>query len=1241
MCVLSNGALHSVLTSAGGGYSRWKGFDVSRWRSDATADSWGRYIYLRDTASGALWSATNNPLPESANFDVRFDSHCAVFSATANGIESELTVAVSPEDDVEVFTLVLKNTGEASRCLEVTTYQELALATHGADRAHPAFSKLFTQTAYISDYGSLLAWRRLRSTTDTPIFAALVPAVDGAIAETVQYETDRAEFLGRGRSPRNPVAVDRPLSGGQGFVLDPIFSLRHVVDVPAGETVLLAYSLVVGDERGRVLGLAQKYRELSTAVGVCSQARAASERELSGLGISESEACSFQQLAGHLLYADARLSAPLGADSPSREVLAAIEKLGLGGETPIVVLRLRDGSHGDLVGELIAGQRFLAGRGLEFRLAVVTAQRPLAVDDLLPDANNFVQYVANWLTDIELATLLARAHVVLDGAQGGLAEQLRVVADPDTGPAPEFRTPDTSGGTELKAIERLHFNGYGGFTPDAREYVIDLPDGVHTPRPWTNVMSTPGFGTLLTDGGGGFTWAINSQSGRLTPWSNDPISDHVGEAVFIHERASGQLWSATPLPVREAEPYRIRHGQGYSVVEHTSHDIEQTTTTFVPCDDSDGLPVKIQRIRFVNRSNRERRLSVTSYAEWVLGVERELDARHVVTAWLASSNAIVARNPFSPTLGNLVAFSACLGEVVSHSGDRMEVIGRNGALSHPHGLLADSLSNRVGGGLDPCAALSTEVVLPPGGDAEVVFVLGCVASEEAVGSTLAALSAPGEVDRRLSATTALWDRVLGTIEVETPDTKVNVMLNRWLLYQALSCRFWGRSGFFQSGGAFGFRDQLQDSTGLTYTLPGLTRAHLLRCASRQFEEGDVQHWWHPDSGGGVRTRMTDDLLWLPFVTAHYIRVTGDASVLDEQVPFVTGRHVRPDEHDVFYVPGTLPKTASLYDHCRLAIERGTTSGAHGLPLMGTGDWNDGMNLVGAGGVGESIWLAWFLIQVLNDFAELTETRDAGDAQALRERAKRIASSIDANAWDGDWYVRAYYDDGSTLGSHSNFEARIDSIAQSWAVITGAGDPGRARRAMESVNQFLVKDEEKLVMLFTPPFDTSPQMPGYIKGYPAGVRENGGQYTHGSLWSALAWARLGDGDQAERLLNIMNPVHHGSNPDKYLVEPYVIAADIYSIPERAGMGGWTWYTGSASWMYRIWLEEVLGFHLNGSRLTIKPVLPSSWPGYKLRYRFGTSTYAIEVKRGEGDGTASGQTVVDLVDDGAEHAVLVSI
>jgi cyclic beta-1,2-glucan synthetase len=1274
--LLSNGHYAVMITAAGSGYSRWRDLAVTRWREDVTRDAYGQYVFLRDADGGEVWSAGYQPSAvEADSYEAVFSEDRAEIRRRDGSIATMLEVVVSPEDDAEVRRVTLTNLGRRTRHIELTSYAEVVLAPPAADAAHPVFSNLFVHTEADPGLSALLATRRLRSPEDPAVWAAHVVAVDEHMAGVVQYETDRSRFLGRGRGIRTPVSVidGRPLSNTAGPVLDPIFSLRPRIHLPGGASARITFSTVVAASREAVVDLADKYRDPATFDRVVTLARTQAQVQLHHLGIELDEAHLFQRLGSRILYADPSLR-------PSPEVLrrasggpSALWRHGISGDVPIVLVRIDEAEDQEIVRQLLRAHEYWRLKQLAVDLVVMneqgtsyaqevqgamealvrTSQSKLGQTGHQPHGGVFIVQ-AERLSPADRLLLQTAARAVLLSRHGTLAEQVaradRVEATPSVGTA---RRPTAHPAPEVTPLrpDLEFFNGLGGFAADGREYVTLLGEGQWTPAPWVNVVANPSFGFQVSESGSGYTWSVNSRANQLTPWSNDPVSDPPGEILYVRDEESGELWGPTVLPIREeAWPYTVRHGQGYSRFEHASHGIALDLLQFVPLDD----PVKLSRLVIENRSGRARRLAITAYVEWVLGASRSVSSSHVVTEIDASSGALLARNPWNGEFAERVAFADLGGRQTAWTGDRAEFLGRNGALDRPAALERDAaLSGRVGAGLDPCAALQETVELRPGAKAIVVFVLGEAATVEEA-RVLVTRYRAADLDAVLGAVITRWDDILGAVQVTTPDRSMDVLLNRWLLYQTLACRVWARSAFYQAGGAYGFRDQLQDVMALTVSQREVAREHLLRAAARQFVEGDVQHWWHPPSGRGTRTRISDDLVWLPYAAIHYLEVTDDLGLLDEVVPFVQGPGLASGQAEAYFEPATSPERASFFEHCARALDRSLRVGSHGLPLMGTGDWNDGMNRVGHGGKGESVWLGWFLHTTLWEFARLAELRgEHKRADTWRAHVTALEVALEREAWDGDWYRRAYFDDGTPLGSVTNDECRIDSIAQSWSVISGAADHGRASRAMAAVEEYLVRPGDGLVVLFTPPFDHSPHDPGYVKGYLPGVRENGGQYTHGALWAVIAFAALGEGDKAGELFASLNPINHASTRagvHRYKVEPYVAAADVYAEPPHVGRGGWTWYTGSAGWMYRAGIEWILGFRVRGGMLHLDPCIPRAWHGLEIRFRHHSARYEITVENPRGvtrgvsrvelDGAplADGAAIT-LADDGATHRLRV--
>ena len=1269
VCLLSNGHYNVLVTAAGSGYSVVDGTDVTRWREDVTCDCCGQYYYVRDLEGGRVWSAGRQPIGVGADkYEAELRLDRAVICRRDGEIETCYEIAVVPDAKAEVRRLTLTNRGNRLRTLDVTSYSEVALNPRRADQTHPAFAKLFLETEHVRPDAALLCRRRPRARDQQPVWALHVLAtaeeISGAQPGDFEFETDRARFLGRGRSARNPAALETraPLSSTAGAVLDPIFSLRRMVRLSPGESTVLAFTTAIPRDRDEALALAIRFSDLGAIDRAFEEAALSVEARLAELNLTPDDAEAFQRLAAHLVFTNPSLR--------SRESVAG-NKLGqpglwphaISGDLPIVLLRISSEKGLQLTQQVLQAHRYWRWCGLVADLVVLND----AGDDLRGSLEALVQSGLAELVDkpggiflrnaadlsAEDNTLLeAAARVILRDSDGTLIEQL---SRPETVGLGESIGSDISraplrslAGDAPEAVTepRLFNNGMGGFTPDGREYVISLRGSERPPAPWTNVLANPDFGCLVTEAGGGYTWAGNSQMNRLTPWSNDPVSDPPCEVVYLRDEETGEFWTPTPAPCGGEATTVVRHGQGYSRFTRASYGLEQDLLVLI----SPTEPVKLFHLRLKNTGERPRRLSATLYVEWVLGIQRDQAPLQVVCAVDLESGTLFATNAWAGEFAGRVALADVSRRPRSFATNRAEFLGREGITAAPAAMFRKRLSDRAGELGDPCVAIMTPVELSPGGTDEIVFVLGQAETTEEARRLADTYANPGRARSTLEEVQALWDRVLGAVQVRTPDPAFNLMLNRWLLYQALACRMWGRSGFYQSGGAFGFRDQLQDSMALVYGASREARAHILRAAARQFEEGDVQHWWHPPAGRGVRTRITDDLYFLPFVTCHYFRVTGDAAILDEQVPFLHAPVLKPEQEEEFNLPDVSEQAETLYEHCVRALEYGLKLGPHGIPLMGTGDWNDGMNKVGAEGKGESVWNGWFMLATLRDFAAVAENRnDTARAAWCRKQADDLLAALEEHAWDGRWYRRAYFDDGTPLGSANNDECQIDSIAQSWAVISGGANPARARQSMAAVQQRLVRENDQLILLFDPPFDKGALDPGYIKGYVPGIRENGGQYTHAATWVVLAAALLGQGERAMKLFQMLNPIHHSDSPEKvalYKVEPYVVAADVYGAPPHTGRGGWTWYTGSAAWLYRIGLEAILGFHLRGGRLRIEPCIPPDWPGYEITYRCGSATYKVVVKNGGFrtlmvDGRAVSAADIELTDDGQQHEVQLTI
>ncbi len=1298
--MLSNGRYHGLLTSAGGGYSRLRDMAITRWREDGTRDHWGNFCYLRDVHSGDYWSAAHQPTCVPVEqYEAIFSDAKAEFRGRKRGYDTHLEIAISAEDDIELRRLRVSNRSRRARTIEITTYAEVVLAPSISDELHPAFSNLFVQTEIERSKQALLCTRRPRSHDETPPWMFHLVAVHDADIGAISYETDRMRFLGRGNTPRTPRALSdtEALSDSAGSVLDPIVAIRCRITLAPDQTAIIDMVSGVGAEREACSALIDKYRDRHLADRVFDLAWTHSQVVRRQINATQGDAQLYERLAGLMVYAHPFLRADSAVLLQNRRGQSGLWGHSISGDLPIVLVQIAEAANIELVRQMVQAHAYWRLKGLNVDLVIwnedQAGYRQQLQEQILglvsagPEGNVldrpggiFVR-PAQQISSEDRILLQSVARVIVSDQHGTLAAQVARSLTPERNPPPLFAEgapplpeapapPDLIPGSPLRGLpvpqppgeedpwpfdavadSFLFDNGTGAFSADGREYVATLREGTPTPAPWCNVVANPRLGSVVSESAPGYTWFDNAHEFRLTPWHNDPVADACGEAFYLRDEDTGRVWSPMPLPYRGSGAYRTRHGFGYSVYEHVEDGIASELWVYVALEDA----VKFSVLKLRNLSGRARRLSAIGYVEWVLGDLRVKSQMHVISELDTGSGVLTARNPYNTEFSGRVAFFDADAVVIdgkpqrSFTCDRTEFLGRNGSLGAPAALLRERLSGRLGVGLDPCAAIQVPVALAEDGSFETVFRLGMGADHGEALRLAQRVKGVGAAHDALDTVRIHWLEVLSAVRVTTPDPRVDLLANGWLLYQTLACRYVARSGYYQSGGAFGFRDQLQDTMATVHAAPALTRNHLLLSAAHQFPQGDVLHWWHPPQGRGVRTRCSDDYMWLPLAACRYLQVTGDASVLDEAVRFIEGRLVNADEESYYDLPVTSGLQKSLYDHCVLALQRGTELiGARGLPLMGTGDWNDGMNRVGEAGVGESVWLGFFLFDALVRFREVARARgDETFAEYCDSSSQRLRENLEAHAWDGQWYRRAWFDDGTPLGSTQSDECRIDSISQSWSVLSGAAEASRARQAMASLDQHLVKREAGLIQLLDPPFDKTPHDPGYIRGYVPGVRENGGQYTHAAVWSAMAFAHLGDREKAWELAGMINPISHALTAEAtavYKVEPYVLAADVYGVAPHVGRGGWTWYTGSAGWMYRLLTESLLGLHRVGETLHLQPCIPADWPEYRLQYRFGESLYLIRVQQVDSgpatlhvDGFAQTDFAFKLVDDQSVHHV----
>jgi cyclic beta-1,2-glucan synthetase len=1234
--ILSNGTYSVMVTEGGSGYSREGDIAVTRWSGDYFKSS-GFFIFIQNINSNTVWSATYEPLEKKPEkYKVVFSPDKAVFSRKDGNLETYMEVAVSPEDNAEVRRVSVTNHSKHTRVIELTSYFEAVLSPPREDVVHPAFNKLFVKTEFIKEHNCLLASRRHRKENQSPLWLLHTMAVEGnAAVSDVQYETDRMRFIGRNRDISDPVAMepDQPLGNSEGSVIDPVMSLRRRISIEPGHTVRVSYTAAVAQTKKHVLELAEKYNDFKASERVFELSWTRSQVENRYLGLDAHDTEFYLDLVPLLLYSNPLKREYAGYIRDNTFAQPDLWPFGISGDLPVVLVEIDEEDDTDMVQWAIKGHEYWRMKGLVIDMLLLINRKEGYSQPLQDQVRNIVAAShARELLDKPGGVFIRNASV-MDKTQIALFHTVArlIIKDGIDSLRNSVRNMRKSAETSVTAVKcsrpegmppitvhhpvperRLRFfNGIGGFSTDGKEYVIQLGAGQHTPVPWSNIIANKNFGFLVTESGGGYTWAENSREYKLTPWYNDPVTDRQGEAFYIHDIDDSCYWSLTPMPAGDTEPYTIRHGHGYSVFEHSSNGLDQTLTMFAAVEHS----VKLCIITLSNITGRSRRLAVTYYIRPVLGVDDDSTAPYIVTHQ-EENGVLIIKNQYSHEFKGKTAFISTNAGVYSSVGDRVRFFGQGGSAAEPFAILEKALTGATGAGLDPCAAISANVQLEPEQELTLVFLLGNADSSEEALKMAARFSKPEVVTEELKMVKQFWKEKLEAVQLVTPDDSLNTMMNGWLLYQTIACRIWARSAYYQAGGAFGFRDQLQDCMAVINTWPELAKQQILLHASRQFKEGDVQHWWHEGSGKGIRTRYSDDLLWLAYVTAEYVDKTGDNAILEEQVQFLEGHLLEEGEDEKYEQPVLSGISATLYEHCALAIDKSLGTGCHGLPLMGSGDWNDGMNTVGNKGNGESIWLAWFLLSIFKKFIPVCKMmNDSGRMEKYGSAAEKLLESIENEAWDGSWYRRAYFDDGTPLGSIQNSECRIDSIAQSWAVISGAARPQRMYEAMDAVQKYLIDSNEGILKLLAPPFDDGPLHPGYIKGYVPGVRENGGQYTHAAVWTVLAFAKLGMGDKTCELFHMLNPVNHTRTSieySRYKCEPYVIAADVYAVHPHTGRGGWSWYTGAAGWLYKVGLENIAGLQKKGDRLYIEPCIPSSWDRFEITYRKGAACWIIEVR-----------------------------
>jgi cyclic beta-1,2-glucan synthetase len=1245
--VLSNGRLTSHITTMDGGGVSWHQQALTRCGGAVSQHAENPWLRVQDKDDGRLWSIGREPPGMVEATRVVFHQHQVEFHRSDHGIAVSMEVGIPPGDDLEIRRITVVNETGRPRRLALTSYAEVVLGSLRDHERHPAFSKLFVGSEYLREMKGLLFMRRPRHPDERPPVMLHRMVADDAGIDLAGFETDRRAFVGRYGQPGHLDAPHGGLSGGLGWTLDPVMALQAGLELEAYGRCELAFVTIAAGSRESALEVANRYTTLSSLDWASSDATTAAAREVHRLGLEPGRLPELQVLLSAVLRPHPALRTAPGLIAANRLSQSDLWTLGISGDHPILALRTGDAQKTELLRIVVAAYQLWRRHGTTVELVVlhtgmsgyvepvrerlIEVLRDASAQDFLGRNGGIHLVLADQAGAGRALLVEAAAHVVLDEMAGSLSYQLsRLNVPPVEGPRFEptgFLDQNQGAFPGLPRPDDLLFdNGFGGFGREGTEYVVHLEPDDPPPAPWSNVLANEDFGTIVTEAGLGWTWATNSGENRLTPWSNDPVGDPQTEALYLRDEETARLWTPTPQPAGNGTACRVRHGAGYTVWEKLSEGLEQELCVFVSRSD----PVKIVRLRVRDLQSRPRRVTATYYAEWLLGAGAGQPNPLLVAEYDAGAHALLASNRWNAEFGDRVAFLTSTLPPHSLTTSRSEFVGRHGDTRRPEALLRWDMGGRLESATDCCGAFQVHLDIGAGEIGEVAFILG-QGDNRAQACELAKRWQRAEhVDRALDVQRQAWNELLGAVQVKTPDAAFDVMVNRWLVYQTMSSRLLARAGFYQAGGAFGFRDQLQDVLALLHADPDRARRHIVTAAARQFEEGDVLHWWHPPLDRGVRTRCSDDLLWLPYVASVYVEATGDDTILSEMVPFLTAPPLAANEKDRYARFEPTSSRRSIFEHCERALDRGFNLGAHGLPLMGSGDWNDGMNRIGEHGRGESVWLAWFMIATIKGFVGLCERQDRGDlVERWSARALDLQRVIEESGWDGEWYLRAIDDDGRPWGSASNDECQIDSIAQSWAVLSEAGDRERALRAVGAAAHHLIRDDDRLVRLLWPAFDTTPRDPGYIKAYPPGIRENGGQYSHAAAWLGIAFARLGDGDRAKEVFDRISPVKHTRNrndAERYRTEPYVLAADIAGVAPHVGRGGWSWYTGAAAWTWRLAVEHILGLQLVEGNLRISPCLPKEWKGFEARIARPAGDLVISVE--DPDGLGSGRVTITV-------------
>ena len=1246
--IIGNEKYVVAINQQGIGVSKFEENYINRFKKTDDYDQ-GIFFYIKDIETNDIWSATGEENCDKCTIQFMPDKN--QFEKTKNGIKTKLKITVDANEPVEIRRLKIKNDTEKEKIFEVTSYFEPVLSRKEQDYAHQAFNNLFLVYKYDEELDAIVVKRRARDIhQDKKVFLiAKMQTNCEKIGET-EFEINKEKFIGRNNLGL-PIMIrnSNPLSKKDGLTTEGIIALKNTVKVQPGEEVFVDLLLSVEYDKQTAIDNIKKYNITENITREFEIVKAKTEAEARYLEVKGKDIDIYQTIMSYVLFDNPlRQNQQLGYKVYEQKDLW---KYGISGDLPIITVTIKYVNDLYVIKQVIKAYEYLKIKNIKVELVIINEEN-YSYENYIRDEiesailNSHLAYMKNIyggifvlsksemdIQDVNLikfvSTIVIDSHLgtlenIIQDMEEEVLDNYRIVEKSEIKTMEEDTTKDVDILSNTQNVK--YYNEYGAFSEDGKEYIIRTNNDNKVPTTWSHIMANEKFGTVVTESNGGYTWYKNSRLNRVTSWNNSSSVNIPSEAIYLKDLDNGRIWSPTAMPKPDDKNYNAIFGFGYAKYIHSSDDILQELEVFVPQDES----VKINILTLKNNAPKKKKVKIVYYLKPVLGEDEIKSDGYIKLQYEENANVLIAKNLYKTEEFENIVYVSSSEKIKSFTGNKKSFLGKGG-ITNPSGLHRMALDNDNGLGKKTCMAIELEVEIESFSDKKISIVMG--ADDNIVNAKDIAYkySKVQNCNMELSKTKNKWNELLGRVQINTPYESLNIMLNGWTMYQTIVSRLLGRSGFYQSGGAFGFRDQLQDAFATKYIDTQILYNQIIKHSKHQFIEGDVEHWWHEENNRGIRTKFSDDLLWLPFAVIQYISYTGDYNILKVKTPYLQGAELQQHEKEKYdkYLPGDVEET--IYEHCKKAIDRACNFGENGLPKIGIGDWNDGFSNIGPEGKGESVWLGFFLYMILEGFVKISENKhDKKNATKYREIMDRLRNYLNNNGWDGRWYKRAFADNGDVYGSMENEECKIDSIAQSWSVISGVGEENKKISAMESLEKHLVDTENGIIKLLDPPFYKGKLEPGYIKAYLPGVRENGGQYTHAAIWAIIAEAMLGKGDKAVELYRMITPIEHSRTKEaanKYKVEPYVIAADVYSYQNLAGCGGWTWYTGSSSWYYLAGIQYLLGLNINHNIMTIRPCIPKEWEEYSIRFKFGESIYNIKVKNPNRKNTGVERVILD--------------